>query len=151
MKIKNIGICLLCLFLAVFFLLSAGCNNTKEPAGTSPLTSGETAAPVTETEAATEEETDPAEETEGPAVMVKISDKLELPQIDHPAELKSITVNLNSILKTGYGSQSLQADAFASVFDKVILFKAGKDYETAYILGKKITLEHPLIYAETGK
>ena len=151
MYIKNIGRLLLCAFLAALFLLSAGCNNSSGSDGTSAVTSKETAAQTAaETEAATKPETDPAEETEEPTVMVKISDKLELPQINHPAELKSITADLNSILKNGYGSQSLQADAFASVFDKVILFKAGKDYDTAYILGKKTELEYPLIYAETG-
>lgn len=149
MKMKNKGKIILSAFLASLFLLSAGCSGTSDPAVTTGEagTEGKTAAL---TEAATERETDPAEETEGPAVMVKISDKLELPRIDRPAELKSITVNLNSILKNGYGTKSLQAEAFESVFDKVILFKAGKEYEDAYLLGKKITIEYPLIYAETG-
>ncbi len=146
MKIGKIGKCLFCAFLSALFLLSAGCSDTTVPAATTGTPDQtEATTPVTE-----EPETDPAEETEGPAVMVRISDKLELPQIVKPAEMKSITVNLNSILKNGYGSESLQKEAFDSVFDKIILFKAGKDYDAAYVLGKKTALDIPLLYAEDG-
>ena len=146
MKIGKIGKCLFCAFLSALFLLSAGCSDTTVPAATTGTPDQtEATTPVTE-----EPETDPAEETEGPAVMVRISDKLELPQIVKPAEMKSITVNLNSILKNGYGSESLQKEAFDSVFDKIILFKAGKDYDAAYVLGRKTALDIPLLYAEDG-
>ncbi len=149
MKIGNIGKRLICLMLSALFVILAGCGENP-PAETSDGSKQTSAATEAPTDALTEAETDPAEETEEPTVMVRISDKLELPQISKPAELKSVTVNLNSILKNGYGTKSLQAEAFESVFDKVILFKAGKDYGTAYVLGKKTELENTLIYAENG-
>ena len=140
MKKSSMSKRIICLLLAAVFVLAAGCGENAAPVETTgEQTSPATAAP--ETEPAVTEEGDIPEETEEPAVMIKISDKLELPQIKNPAELKSITLNLNSILKNGYGTKSLQTDAFASVFDKIILFKAGKGYGKAFVLGKEVEID----------
>ena len=73
-----------------------------------------------------------------------------MPEVKRVTSLEFITANLNTILKDGYGTKSLMADAFDSVFDKVIIFKTGKDGYDAYVLGKRQELATYGVTAEEG-
>lgn len=114
-------------------IFAVGCDTVTETTAETEQTE-----PVTETE--TEEETEP-EETEEVITYKKVSDKLEMPEVKSVTTVEFITANLNTILKNGYGTKSLMADAFESVFDRIILFKTGKDGYDAYVLGEKRRLE----------
>ena len=116
-------------------LFALGCDTKPEETTTDTET-----IPVTGTETETEteeEETDPPE-TKEIINYVKISDKLEVPEVKNVASVKYITANLNAILKDGYGTKSLMADAFSSVFDRLVIFRTGSGIEYAYVLGKKV-------------
>ena len=138
---KGIIARVLCLLLAAVMLFALGCSSTPEETTGEMVTITETdrvTEPETETETE-EEETDPVE-TEEIINYVKISDKLEVPEVTHMADVKFITANLNTILKDGYGAKSLMADAFSSVFDRLIIFKTNNGHYEAYVLGKKTEL-----------
>ncbi len=153
MKEKKLISRILCVLLSSVMLFALGCGTVPDETSET-----ETKAPATETEAATEEvteeeteeeETDPVE-TEEIINYVKISDTLEMPEVTHMADLKNITVNLNSILKNGYGTKSLMADTFASVFDRLVIFKTENGHYTAYVLGQKKELATYAVTQEDG-
>ena len=149
MKKQGTAARILCVLIASVMLFALGCNTTPEETTT---TEGTVTVPLTETETeeeTEEEETDPVE-TEEVINYVKISDTLEMPEVTHMADLKYITANLNTILKEGYGTKSLMADAFASVFDRLIIFKTDKGHYTAYVLGQKKEIATYAITDDSG-
>ena len=107
----------------------------RDPDMTKPFVHEEAEAPVT-----------PQEDT---AERVRISDKLVMPRIVRPAELKTISADLNTAEK-GYAAQSLMTEAFNSVFDKLVIFRAGEDSDIAYVLGEKVTIRSNVRQTETG-
>ncbi len=123
----------LCFILIALMIFAVGCDTAVETTSETEQTE-----PLTEPE--TEEETEP-EETEEVITYKKVSDKLEMPEVKYVTTVEFITANLNTILKNGYGTKSLMADAFDKVFDRIILFKTGKDGYDAYVLGQKRRLE----------
>ena len=123
-------------------IFAVGCDTAVETTSETEQTE-----PVTEPE--TEEETEP-EETEEVITYKKVSDKLEVPEVKHVTTVEFITANMNTILKNGYGTKSLMADAFDSIFDKVIIFKTGKDGYGAYVLGKRTELATYGVTLENG-
>ena len=123
-------------------IFAVGCNTAAET-----TTDTQQTEPVTESE--TEEETEP-EETEEVITYKKVSDKLEMPEVKSVTTVEFITANLNTILKDGYGTKSLMADAFEKIFDHVIIFKTGKDIKEAYVLGSKKPLKTYAATFETG-
>ena len=95
------------------------------------------------------EEAEPAEtEPEPEEVFVKVSDQLEMPLLTKTAAVTEITADLNAAITEGYGGESLQAEAFAQVFDKILIFRA--DADTAYVLGEPAAIPGCLRKTETG-
>ena len=133
---------ILCFLLVILMIFAVGCDTAAETTAETEQTE-----PVTETE--TEEETEP-EEKEEVITYKKVSDTLNMPEVKSLTTVEFITANLNTILKNGYGTKSLMADAFASVFEKVIIFKTGKDIKEAYVLGSKKPLKTYAVTLETG-
>ena len=144
MKKFRIPVRLFCVLLAALFVFAVGCETKPDDTDTDTQT-------VTETEpdSETEEETDPPE-TEEEIVMVKVSDNLEMPRINNPAVLKSVNMDLNAILKSGYGAKSLVEDTFASVKNKVVIFKADRGYDYCYVMGKQTALAAEGLTTEEG-
>ena len=87
---------------------------------------------------------------EEPERFVRISDKLELPLITRTAHTDSITNDLNADLLGNSSRGSLHAQAFALVFDKIVIFRAGENNKTAYVLGEPIEIDESVIQNETG-
>lgn len=139
MKAKTVIARLLCLLCAASMIFALGCTGSPETT-TAPEDITTADEETTGTEAVTEEEeTDPVE-TEEVINMIRISDRLEMPEITREADVKYITANLNSILKNGYGTSSVMAEAFEAVFPRLIIFRTDKDADFAYVLGKKTPL-----------
>ena len=146
MKTKTILTRILCAALAFMFVFAAGCDREPEITDEQTVTGSDT---DTATEPVTEAETDPPE-TEEEIIMVKVSDKLEMPKINHIAQLTSVENDLNAILKNGYGASSLVADAFSYVKDKTVIFRADRGYDYCYVLGTLTDLAAAGITAEEG-
>ena len=87
-------------------------------------------------------------EPETEDIFAAVSDKLELPLITETAAVTERAGDLNAALTCGVPVKSLQAEAFAQVFDKVLLFRA--DADTAYVLGEPTAITEPLGQTETG-
>lgn len=109
------------------------------------------------TESGTEKESEDStvittepEETEEPVVMVEINEYLTMPQFTKTAEAHSLTLDLNRILKNGYGAKSLTEDVFLSIFPKVILFNADGVNPFAFRLGERVEMEYAAISCEDG-
>ena len=132
----------LCFILIALMIFAVGCDTAVETTSETEQTE-----PLTEPE--TEEETEP-EETEEVITYKKVSDKLEMPEVKSVTTVEFITANLNTILKNGYGTKSLMADAFDKVFDRIILFKTGKDGYSAYVLGQRRELATYGVTLESG-
>ncbi|MBO4423051.1 MAG: beta-galactosidase [Clostridia bacterium] len=145
MKKQRITARILCVLLASVMLLAIGCDNVSDET-TAETNVPETTAEATETE---EEETDPPE-TEEIVNMIKISDKMEMPEVTHMADTEYVTANLNSILKDGYGTKSLMADAFAKVFDRLVILRTGTSQYDSYVLGQKHRLGTYATTKESG-
>lgn len=145
MKERRLLARVLCLFLSAVFIFALGCDSKPETTTDSGTATDGTQTGGTETD----EETDPPE-TEEVIEMVRVSDKLEMPRITHVSSLENVTSNLNVILKDGYGTGSLMADSFARVKDKIIIFKAKRDYHTCFVLGESRQLAAPGLTADSG-
>lgn len=131
-------------------MLLAACNpssaDTTNADTKQPDTDGTTSA------AETDEVT-----TEEPDVIFPITDTLSMPEVKAVSQLQYIMANLNTILKNGYGSSSLNAAAFAKVKDKLLIFKADTiDTRTdtgvlkMYRLGEEKALVTSAIIKEDG-
>ncbi len=90
-----------------------------------------------------------APETEE-TVFVSVTDRLRMPVVTHPAETDVITADLNAEAVSGVTPQSLQAAAFRRVFDRVVIFRAGENVRTAYVLGAPVSFCRTLCSTETG-
>lgn len=98
------------------------------------------------------EEAEPAEEepeTEEP-VFVSVTDRLSMPLITRAAEADVIQADLNERIINGADTESLQAAAFDRVSDKVVIFRAGEDVSTAYVLGSPVSIGNSVVQKETG-
>ena len=92
------------------------------------------------------EEAPEAEDT----VFVSVTDRLRMPLLTHTAEADVITADLNAEVINGISPQSHQAAAFSRVFDRVIVFRAGENVRTAYVLGAPVDIENCIVQKETG-
>ena len=92
------------------------------------------------------EEDPEAEQT----VWVSVTDSLRMPVITHTAQPDMITADLNADITGGTVTESLHAAAFGRVFDKIIIFRAGEDVRTAYVLGTPVSIENSVAQKETG-
>ena len=86
-------------------------------------------------------------EAVGEEELVRVSDRLVMPRITAAAELKTLSADLNEA-RGGYEVGSLMTEAFESVFDKIVVFRAGSD--TAYALGSPVETDACVIQTETG-
>ncbi|MBQ6163444.1 MAG: hypothetical protein IJK23_03105 [Clostridia bacterium] len=94
------------------------------------------------------EDLEPA--AEDPEVLVRVSDKLELPLITKAAHTDSIVNDLNADLLGDASGESLHAQAFAQVFDKIVIFRAGENYNTAYVRAAPVAIDESVLQTETG-
>ncbi|MBQ6021123.1 MAG: beta-galactosidase [Clostridia bacterium] len=85
-----------------------------------------------------------------PEVFVRVSDKLELPLIIQPARTDSILKDLNADLLGDASGESLHAQAFALIFEKIVIFRTGECYHTAYVCGDPVDIGESVLQTETG-